>query len=206
MPAKNSVKQFIENGHYHVYNRGVEKREIFMDSQDYSVFLNYLREYLDPTGSDPHPLSTQLNLLAFCLMPNHFHLLIKQSSTDGVTKLLRAVSTRYVMYFNKKYDRVGSLFQGKYKAILVQEDPYLLHLSRYIHLNPHPGSDPKLYKYSSYGNYLERTYAQWLNTKEILGYFKTTSELSLKDYFSYESFVEDFKIDSELVLGNLTLE
>lgn len=206
MPAKNSIKQYIENGHYHVYNRGVEKRDIFIDYQDYSVFLNYMKEYLDPSGSDPHSLSNQLSLLAFCLMPNHFHLLIKQSSIDGITKLLRAVSTRYVMYFNKKYERVGTLFQGKFKAVLVQEDAHLLHLSRYIHLNPHPGSDPKLYKYSSYGHYLSRKNFEWLNTKEILSYFKSTSNFAIKDYFSYESFVDDFEIESELILGNLTLE
>ncbi len=206
MPAKNSIKQYIENGCYHIYNRGVEKRDIFIDNQDYSVFLGYMKEYLDPSRSDPHPLSNQLSLQAFCLMPNHFHLLIKQSSIDGITKLLRAVSTRYVMYFNKKYERVGTLFQGKFKAILVQEDAYLLHLSRYIHLNPHPGSDPKSYKYSSYGQYLSRKDSGWLNTEEILGYFKTTNNFAIKDYFSYESFVEDFNTEAELLLGNLTLE
>ncbi len=204
MPAKNSVKQFVENGYYHLYNRGVEKRDIFLDEQDYAVFLSYLKKYLDPTGSDPHPLAKEVDLLVFCLMPNHFHLLVKQSSLNGITKLVRAVCTNYVMYFNKKYDRIGTLFQGKYKAVLVDNDAYLLHLSRYIHLNP--GSDPKTYNYSSYKYYLGRKNANWIKTTEVLAYFKTAKRINLKDFFSYESFVDDFKLEPEELLGNLTLE
>lgn len=206
MPSKHSIKQFIENGYYHIYNRGVEKRDIFLDKQDYSVFLSYLKSYLNPIGSDPHPLATELDMLSFCLMPNHFHLLIKQTSINGITKLIRAVSTRYVMYFNKKYDRVGTLFQGKYKAVLILDDSYLLHLSRYIHLNPYPGSDPRLYEYSSYDYYLGRKSAKWLNTEEILNYFKTSKKIDLKNHFSYEAFVENYRLNSVKLLGELTLE
>ncbi len=141
VPAKNTIRTFIENGYYHVYNRGVEKREIFIDDRDYRMFLYFLKYYLEP----PHPddisqrrrsLFNQVQLLAFCLMPNHFHLLVKQQSADSITKLLRAISTSYVGYFNRRYKRIGGLFQGKYKAALVESDEYLLHLSRYIHLNP----------------------------------------------------------------------
>lgn len=211
MPAKNSVKKFIENGFYHLYNRGVEKRDIFLDEQDYAVFLHYLKKYLDSTvpfgiGSDPHPLSSEIDLFAFCLISNHFHLLARQKSINGITKLIRAVCTNYVMYFNKKYERVGTLFQGKYKAVLIENDSYLLHLSRYIHLNPYPGSDPKIYRYSSYSYYLGNKNANWLKTAEILGYFKRAKRIGLKDYFSYESFVDDYKKDSEDFLDNLTLE
>ncbi len=211
MPAKNSVKKFVENGFYHLYNRGVEKRNIFLDEHDYAVFLHYLKKYLDPTvpfgiGSDPHPLSSEIDLFAFCLMQNHFHLLLKQKSVDGITKLIRAVCTNYVMYFNKKYERVGTLFQGKYKAVLIENDSYLLHLSRYIHLNPYPGSDPKSYNYSSYGYYLGNKNANWLNTTEILSYFKRARRVDLKDHFSYESFIDDHKVNSRETLGGLTLE
>ena len=210
MPAKNSVKQFIENGYYHIYNRGVEKRDIFLDEQDYAVFLNYLKKYLSPSssrsGSDPHELATEIDLLSFCLMPNHFHLLVKQSTRSGITKLVRAICTNYVMYFNKKYERVGTLFQGKYKAVLVNKDAYLLHLSRYIHLNPFPKSNPKFYEYSSYSYYLGKKSANWLKTNEILNYFKSARKTGLKDMLSYESFVDDYKIDSQEYLGNLTLE
>lgn len=212
MPAKNTVKQFIENGYYHVYNRGVEKRNIFLDKQDYAVFLNYLKKYLDPIlGSDPlwkrKSLYQEVELLAFCLMPNHFHLLIKPLTLTGLTKLMRAVCTNYVMYFNAKYERVGGLFQGKYKAALILDEPYLLHLSRYIHLNPYGGSDPLIdYPYSSYGYYLGKRSSAWIKPDEILAFFKTAQKTSLKDCLSYESFVEDYKEDPEEFLGELTLE
>lgn len=205
MPARNTVKQFIENGHYHIYNRGVEKRDIFLDEQDYAVFLSYLEKYLG-SGSDPHQLSREVDLLAFCLMPNHFHLLAKQHTINGITKIMRVICTKYVMYFNKKYERVGTLFQGKYKAALITEDPYLLHVSRYIHLNPWPGSDPSLYPYSSYAYYLGRKNATWVKPKEVLDYFKEDDIVGPKTNFSYEKFVEDFKDESSSFLGTLTLE
>lgn len=211
MPAKNSVKQFVKNGYYHLYNRGVEKRNIFLDEQDYAVFLGYLKQYLDITlrlglGSDPHPLSSEIDLLTFCLMPNHFHLLVKQNSVDGITKLIRAVCTNYVMYFNRKYERVGTLFQGKYKAVLVDTDEYLLHLSRYIHPNPYPGSDPKYYKYSSYDYYLGLKNASWVKPQEILAFFKADGKINPGKYLSYKNFIEDYQAESEDFLGNLTLE
>lgn len=205
MPARNTVKQFIENGHYHIYNRGVEKRDIFLDEQDYAVFLSYLKKYLN-SGSDPDPIANEVNLLAFCLMPNHFHLLAKQHTINGITKLMRAVCTKYVMFFNKKYERVGGLFQGKYKAALILEDDYLLHVSRYIHLNPWPGSDPSLYPYSSYAYYLGRKNAAWIKPHQILEYFKMQEQPLIESYSSYEKFIEDYKLDSEKYIGGLALE
>lgn len=207
MPAKNSVKQFVENGYYHLYNRGVEKRNIFLDQQDYFVFLSYLKKYLDPTeGSDPHQLSQEVDLICFCLMPNHFHLMVKQYTKDGITKLIRAVSTSYVMYFNKKYNRIGTLFQGKYKAAIILNDLYLLHLSRYIHLNPSKGSDPLTYKYSSYGYYLGKQTALWVKPQEVLGHFRSSRRPKPSDLLSYQSFVEDYSQDSKEILGDLVLE
>ena len=208
MPAKNSVKQFIENGYYHVYNRGVEKRVIFQDEQDYAVFLNYLKRYLEPPhGSAPKSLTNEVDLITFCLMPNHFHLLAKQITKNGITKLIRAVCTKYVMYFNRKYERVGTLFQGKYKAAMVDNDNYLLHLSRYIHLNPaYPGSDPISYNYSSFSYYLGQKSSTWVKPQEILTFFRTAKRIGKKDYLSYQSFVEDYPIDSAEILGELTLE
>lgn len=207
MPAKNSLKQFVVNGYYHLYNRGVEKRKIFIDSQDYHVFQKYLKDYLSPDkGTDPHSLASEIELIAFCLMPNHYHLLVKQNTINGITKLVRAVCTNYSMYFNKKYDRVGTLFQGRYKAALVENDMYLMHLSRYIHLNPHPGSVPKDYEYSSYMYYLGNRTASWLKPAEILNRFKTAKKTGSKDILSYESFVEDFIEDSPEGLSSLILD
>ncbi|MBI4097067.1 MAG: transposase, partial [Candidatus Levybacteria bacterium] len=190
MPAKNVVKVFTENGHYHVYNRGVEKRKIFQDEHDYAVFLYYLKIYLSPveelkqliTSSKmnmrvqrffPLNLSQELDLLTFVLMPNHVHLLIKQYKVNSITKLMHRLSTSYTMYFNKKYKRVGSLFQGVYKACLVETDEYLLHLSRYIHLNPgYHLSSLRNMNFSSYPYYLGNMQASWVKPETILHFFR----------------------------------
>lgn len=229
MPQKNRYKIYAKNSYYHAYNRGVEKREIFLDEEDYFVFLHLLKYYLSPSNQNlihpskdlnkykvirPRPLinlSKEVDLLAFCLMPNHFHLLIKQSSLDGMTKLLRGLLTTYSMYFNKRYDRVGHLFQGHYKAVMIMDDPYLLHLSRYIHLNPTElsvtGSDPVSYPYSSYQYYLGMKKAVWIRPEFILKYFDSSKMLpNLRKYPSYKEFVEGNPEDPCEVLGTLTIE
>ena len=227
MPHRNTIRHFTEGGIYHVYNRGVEKRDIFIDEQDYAVFIHLLKYYLSPVDPDerhpimrfnnftvvrPRPLANiekEVNLIAYCLMPNHFHLILNQISKDGVTKLLRRVSTTYAMYFNKRYKRVGYLFQGRYKAILVETDSYLLHLSRYIHLNPSELTRTDLvnYPYSSYSYYLGLKHATWIKPKIILDHFdKSGLLLFLSHYPSYQEFVEGYPEDSREIIGNLTLE
>jgi len=131
-------------------------------------------------------------------MPNHFHLLIRQFTKNGITKLIHAVSTRYVMYFNQKYQRVGGLFQGKFKAISIENDDQLIHLSRYIHLNPSSGSDPISYPYSSYQHYIDSR-SHWVKPEVILGYFN-------KNTHNYEQFITDFQEQSEELVNSITLE
>lgn len=222
MPAKNSVKIYVENGYYHLYNRGVEKRDIFLDSQDHKVFLHFLKRYL--TQPQPNPLEIKsrfradlfdkVQLIAYCLMPNHFHLMIKQSTKEAIAEFTQALLNSYVRYFNEKYQRVGSLFQGTYKAVLVEAEPYLLHLTRYIHLNPlelaevTPGTRFNLveYLYSSYGEYLGKRKTGWIHPEEILSFFRSAQKTNLKDTLSYQSFVEDYKEDSKEILGSLTID
>jgi putative transposase len=212
MPRKYSTKLYVTGGHYHLYNRGTDKRKIFLDDKDYRVFLNSLKQYLSPisdempTRKKPVNLHQEVELLAYCLMPNHYHLLVRQSSDDGIVKLIRRVATSYSLYFNKRYDREGTLFQGKYKGILVDRDSYLVHLSRYIHLNPHaPGASWRDYPYSSYKYYLSYP-PEWLNTKPVLDYFKSAKRLSTVDYSSYQAFMENYSGDANEILENLTLE
>ena len=159
MASKNSTKIYVPNSYYHIYNRGVEKRVIFQDEQDYSVFLSYLKIYL--TQKDEKSLhailnsnksspkdkdqslkqlrlknySSDLELLCYALLPNHFHLLVRQKGIV-LNNFTNSLGTRYAMYFNRKYKRKGVLFQDVYKAVLIESDEQLLHLSRYIHLNP----------------------------------------------------------------------
>lgn len=186
MPSKNVVKEYVADAYYHVYNRGVEKRKIFLDSEDYTVFLGLLKKYLAGENHNKNnrhafsKLDTDVALLSYCLMPNHFHLLLYQYSEEGITKLMRRINTGYVMYFNQKYDRVGRLFQGTYKASHVNADAYLQHISRYIHLNP---ADYKNWPYSSLVYYQGAKKAKWLHPEMILDMFDSRQE--------YLEFVDD---------------
>ncbi len=209
MPAKNSVKEYEINGFYHLYNRGVEKRDIFCDVEDYQKFLSYLKLYLDSpnlqgltlkdeNGKTMSPsrayknFDNEIDLQAYCLMPNHFHLLVHQHSEMGIASFMQALITKYSMYFNKKYHRVGGLFQGRYKAVRISSEEQYTYVSKYIHRNPldlPSGSDPeglREYKYSSYGNYLGLFKQSWVKTEDILSYFSKTNPRN-----TYQAFVEE---------------
>ena len=226
MPKKNSLKVYVKGGYYHVYNRGVEKRNIFENSQDYQVFLKNLKEALSspPKPEDvkitftlqgfpfkgvprlPKNFSKEIDLLAYCLMPNHFHLLIRQTNPGSMQSFLTSISTRYSMYFNKKYSRVGTLFQGPYKAVLVNDESYILHLSRYIHLNPSKYAQNLLSTYSSYADYLGERHTAWVKPEMILSFFNQAKLPELEKIHTYKDFVEKYKKDSAKLLGELTLE
>ncbi len=135
--------------YYHIYNRGTDKRNIFLTKGDYARLLSLLYLANDaapvdiklqaPTLGDALSLprtDTLVDLCAYVLMPNHFHLLIREKSEGGISKFMQKVSTGYTMYFNKRVERTGALFQGRYKASHVSKDEYLKYLISYIHLNP----------------------------------------------------------------------
>lgn len=214
MPSRNIVKVYVENGVYHIYNRGVDKREIFSDEQDYAMFLYYLKCYFsNPKFLDKIPrhlkytlyntnLYQEIKLLAFCLMPNHFHLLVKQVDRIAIQKIMKRLGDAYVRYYNDKYERVGSLFQGTYKAVLVRTDEQITHLSRYIHCNPlkeifQNSQKLKKYNFSSYPYYLGHKKADWLSINEILDYFGSDkSDLKVK-MENYEKFIDEYLLDIE---------
>jgi REP element-mobilizing transposase RayT len=132
---------------YHVTARGNERRKIFLSQQDYRKFLSYLTEALHKYGVMLH---------AFTLMGNHYHLLVETPNAN-LSSFMHAVASAYTTYFNSKRKRAGHLFQGRYKAILVEKEPYLLELSRYIHLNPVRADivkAPEDYACSSYRAYI----------------------------------------------------
>ncbi len=134
--------------YYHIYNRGVEKRDIFIDTADYRRFILLLhlfndekpinvRDFKDsPRGSTSGIRKTLVDIGAYCLMPNHFHILVKEKNEGGARNFLHKLMTGYTMYFNKRYERVGPLFQGTFKAEHANSDEYLKYLFSYIHLNP----------------------------------------------------------------------
>ena len=209
MPAKNVLKIYKPNSYYHIYNRGVDKRTLFKNTQDYAVFLNYLKEYLSPLP-EKHPqrqiavnnkdyqcrnYCNSVILIAYCLMTNHFHLLIKQTDARNIELFMRSFATRYTSYFNKRYQRSGTLFEGPYKAVLIDSDEQLLHLSRYIHLNP----SPNLFKQpSSYPDYLQHKNTSWVQTQDILQYFKNP--------LAYKHFVEAENQSSLSIITNFSLD
>ncbi|MDA2922906.1 transposase, partial [Patescibacteria group bacterium AH-259-L07] len=150
---------FVNNQFYHIYNRGVEKRDVFMNEKDYLRFIHDLYELNDQNLVEnssfrfnqnyrlPVSIVKQrellVNILCFCLMPNHYHLILEQLKDNGIPRFMQKLGIGYVNYFNIKYERVGSLFQGRYQAIHIDNENYLLHLSRYIHLNPVELIEPK---------------------------------------------------------------
>ncbi len=228
MPAKNTVKVYVADSYYHIYNRGVEKRTIFLDEQDYRVFLTYLKEALSPPpdpeakhidvtfkGSTfkgvpklPKNFHQKIDLLTFALMPNHFHLLVHQANHKDIKSFMQSIVTRYSGYFNKRYKRVGALFQGIYKAVLVESDEYLLHLSRYIHRNPLEAGKRLTEAHSSYPAYLGMQKISWLKPDIILSFFeeKTLPLVITKKISTYKAFVEDIEIDTASTLGSLTID
>lgn len=227
MPAKNRIKTYVDDGYYHIYNRGVAKNQIFLDHDDYIAFLADLKFYLSPIpkhfkgstlkvtqnsktytyfpSQQPKNHEGKIDLIAYCLMPNHFHLCIRQTDKKSMTNFMRSLSTKYSMYFNKKYERVGSLFQGTYKAVLITEEQQFLYLTKYIHRNPLQlvGNNPKNlinYSYSSYQNYLDIIRQEWIHKDNILTYFSKNSPRN-----SYQNFVEESPSEIENT-PQLTLE
>jgi putative transposase len=211
MPARNASKIYLEDGYYHISNRGVDKQRIFLDSQDYAVFSGYLKDYLSPRDekallkvvSDPqisaqeknrltrnmclNNFSSEITLMAYCLMPNHFHLFVKQNSSDAIKRLMLSLGTRYTMYFNRKHQRVGTLYQGVYKAALIDDEAHYLHISRYIHQQAiKQGAEEKQEFPSSYPEYLGLRKTEWVHPEEILSFFSDNLPKS-----SYRAFVTE---------------
>lgn len=140
--------KLVSDNIYHVYNRGVEKRSLFVNNQDYLRFINDIvifndiklvinpkRRIRDIKNGD-HKRKPLVDILAFCLMPNHYHLLLRQRVDGGITEFMRKLGGGYVNYFNLKHQRVGPLFQGKFKSVLIDDESQLTYIPFYIHLNP----------------------------------------------------------------------
>lgn len=230
MPSKNALKEYEPGGYYHLYNRGVNKRLIFKEQKDYSTFLSYLQFYLSPPPDlrgDLRGDSSQvkispskvlknyageIELLAYCLMPNHFHLMIKQTSEFGINHFMRSLCTKYARYFNTRYRRVGHLFQDTYKAVRIKNEYQFTYLTKYIHRNPLdlPAFKPTCeetprrlvdYKYSSYGNYLHLFEQNWVSTADILSYFSQTNHR-----LTYQNFVEEPESDDVARIAKIALD
>ena len=168
---------FAFGEYYHLYSRGVDKRKVFLNAQDYrkfqflmyvcnsekSIVLRNIRKSFDRG-------ETIVDIGAFCLMPNHFHILVREKIENGISLFMRKLLTGYSMYFNLKHDRKGKLFDGAFKAINASDDRYLKYLYSYIHLNPAKLID-KNWKYNMRGD-----------NKEILNFCLSYSNSSIGEY------------------------
>jgi putative transposase len=144
----NMNREYQVGGFYHVYNRGNHRQPVFIDDFDYEYFLRQI---------DMLSKEYEVIIAAYCLMKNHYHFLLQLGNRiEGIERVMSRAVMRYVYYFNRKYLQVGRLFQSPYNAKPVLTDAYLLHLSRYIHLNPAEFADPWTYRWSSISAYRYR--------------------------------------------------
>lgn len=178
MPSKHAVKMFVEGGVYHVYNRGVNKDSIFWHTDDYKFFIFLLQRYL--TSNKFKDLSIKdysecIQLYAMCLMPNHFHLLLEQKEADSMTKFMHSLLVSYTSKINKVYHRAGHIFQGRYKARLMESDADFINTACYIHKNPNELDENIFtYPYSSLFSYAQnskKSRHSFLTIPKLLSYF-----------------------------------
>lgn len=199
---------FATDHYYHLYNRGVEKRPVFTNKREYKRALETLNYYRFSNASPkfskflvqpPERKSEFLarfafqenklvEIVSFCLMPNHFHFLVKQLKDRGIAAFVSNFTNSYTKYFNTKHERNGPLFTGVFKAVLVETDRQLLHLSRYIHLNPVTSFIIReeyldSYAWSSLGEYLGTAKNTIVDTKELLSNFSSRDK--------YRTFIYD---------------
>lgn len=195
MPGR--ILPLVNNEYYHIYNRGSEKRNIYTQPRDYTRFQKTLRYY---QFSGPKPKFSQftksnlfkpllneklIEIICYCLMPNHFHFLVRQLKEKGISIFLSQLSNSYTKYFNVKYGRIGPLLQGAFKAVRIETDEQLVHVSRYIHLNPVVSGlvkRPENYKWSSYLEYVKNK-PFFCSVSEVSGLFRSPRK--------YQKFVED---------------
>jgi len=144
MPSRSI--QFVSGEHYHIYNRGAGRQDIFREKDNYLFLLRRLKKYAN---------ELHIAIIAYCLMPNHYHFLLRQDGEQPVGLLLQRTFNSYTKAFNRRYGRTGTLFEGRFKAIHVDKDGYLLHLCRYIHANPVKAGVVSRLENWPYSNYLE---------------------------------------------------
>ncbi len=222
--------KLVSENIYHIYNRGVEKRSLFVVNQDYLRFIddlvifndiklviNYKQRIRDIKNGD-HKRKLLVDILAFCLMPNHYHLLLRQRVDGGITEFMRKLGGGYVNYFNLKHQRVGTLFQGKFKSVLINDESQFMYIPFYIHLNPLDliatnwrdegiGDSKKAiefldnYKWSSHSDYAGKSDFSLVLQKDFLNeYFGGVPEYAN----AFSDFINDF--DFSAIDNNLILE
>lgn len=213
MPSPNTNKHYVSNSIYHIYNRGVDKNLIFYNFYDYITYTRFIKEsimsetdYICEVSSKKYRPSTtarrisafenvknfngRIKLLLHVLMPNHFHFMIKQTGERDIQNFMKSLQTRYVKYFNRKYSRVGHLYQGRFKARRITSNDDLIGTSRYVFRNPlHLSTNLRKYPWSSFKYYAHKKPPVWISTEEILQTFENSRFRAR--YKCYADYVED---------------
>jgi len=222
---------FDSNLYYHIYNCGVEKRDIFTSAKDYQRFFDICLFYLYDQrlsfsgfqrlnlkakeaylqASSKSLLTLRVRILSYCLMPNHFHFLIKQARENGISIFLSDIQNSYTKYFNIKNERIGNLLQGPFKFKEITDDESVLQVSRYIHLNPFVSSKtnvnssqgkPEDYLYSSYHEWLNVNKLNLIDKRELFDWLKIAGGVK-----SYEKFVKSrLEKPPEIGINDLIIE
>ena len=202
MPSRNILRQNAPESYYHVYARGGSKQNIFLDDKDHRYFIGLLERYL---SADKHTSKSgltypnfhdQIKLLCYCQMTNHFHLLLYQKEAGNMSLLMRSIMVSYTRYFNIRHKRTGPLFESRFKASRIDQDAYMGHISRYIHLNPRYW---RTYEHSSINQYssAKDDTVDWLDTSVVLENFKDRQDYLnfLKDYESQKQMIDEIKYE-----------
>lgn len=216
MPGR--LTPLVNGEYYHIFNRGSDKRNIFAQQRDYARFQQafYYYQFIGPKPKfsnfskyklrtfKPSQDSKRVEILSYCLMPNHFHFLVQQLKENGIAGFISQLANSYTKYFNTKYKRVGALLQGSFKSVHVENDEQLIHLSRYIHLNPivsNITNNLDGYPWSSYSEYAYDK-ESLCSTKEVLNLFPSKNEyktflMDQIDYAKSLNFLKHQLIDVE---------
>jgi putative transposase len=235
MPLKFRLKKYQAQSVYHIYNRGIDGREVFGDDDDYHNMLGIIDSYLLLPSEEekisiykterPYilkhkkemNLAKEIELLGYCLMPDHWHMLVWQEDPEAIVKLVRRIMTKYVMYFNQRYKRHGPLFESVYRGVKVDNREQTLDLLRYLHFNPMAkqvkrfglvetvtGFTPEYYLYSSYKNYFGQGVLESVKTGRMVEMFDKSNYR--KDDIDLRRYLREAKANWEDLLGDLVLE
>lgn len=211
---------FVTGEIYHIFNRSIAKQPIFKRKNDYERIYNLIdfyrfnkpklrfshynrlrlkerKEFLDNLYS----LNKLIDIFAFCLMPNHIHLLVKQNDKDGIATFMSNVQNSYAKYFNTKNKRTGALFQSMFKSVRIESDEQIIHAARYIHLNPLTSyilkdiNKLKNYSWSSFYDYMRKQSLGFIDKEIIMGYFSSLAEFKkfTLDQVEYQRELEKIK-------------
>jgi len=218
--------KFIIGEYYHIFNRGVDKREVFCDEKDYERFLltmkisvfddiacmirlrdlqkcNVPRAQLLEFFQELSSRKKLINVICYCMNPNHYHLIVQQKEPEGVKKFMHKLGTSYTNYFNKKNQRSGSLFQGRFKSVHIDSNEYLLYLSTYVNCNNfihRYNKDIKSWPYASYLDYIGKRKGELCEKEIILDQFKGNFEDYKKFCRMNAEYLKDKKEFQELLI------